>query len=91
MVDPTTEYETLKLELLAYYRAAFALPTACHTLAVYPAEVDIVKRLICLVGGREACGIMVHCWNEARRGYPKMLLVTELDFLTCRDNWNRRG
>nr|HET6902853.1 hypothetical protein [Ktedonobacteraceae bacterium] len=91
MDDLTTKYTALTAELTAYYRCAFSSPTACRTLAVYPAEVDIVKWLICLVGGREACEVMVHCWNEARRDYPKLLLVTELDFPTCRDNWNRRG
>ncbi len=90
MEDTTTEYEALKLELLAYYCVAFASPTACHTLAVIQEEVDIIKRLIVLVGGRETCEMMVHCWNTARQGYPAILPATSLDFMTTRPNWNRR-
>jgi len=90
-MEDTTEYETLKLELLEYYRVAFSSPTACHTLAVLPAEVDLIKRLICLVGGLECCEVMRESWNTARERYPKMLLITELDFPTRREGWNRRG
>jgi len=91
MENTTTEYEVLKLELLAYYRVAFSSSAACHTLAVIQEEVDIIKRLIVLVGGRETCEVMVHCWNTARQGYPGILPATSLDFITTRPNWHRRG
>jgi len=83
MDDTTTEFTALKEELTSYYRRAFLSPSAYSTLAVYPAEVDIVKRLICLVGGREACEVMVQCWNEARmnhqfsEGQPRASLRTK--------------
>lgn len=90
MVDPTIELTALMVELTEYYRVAFSSSAACHTLAVIQEEVDIIKRLIVLVGGREACEVMVHCWNTARQGYPGILPATSLDFITTRPNWNRR-
>lgn len=89
----TIEYEldALKLELLAYYLTSFSSPLSYYTLAVLPTEVDIIKRLIVLVGGRETCEVMVHCWNTARQGYPAILPATSLDFMTTRPHWDRRG
>ncbi len=91
MNDIIEEFEALKTSLIEYYRNEFSSPAVRYTIPVNQAEVAIIKKLIGIVGGREACEVMVHCWNIASREYPKMRLATQCDFTLYRKGWNIRG
>lgn len=84
------EYTALKTELTDFYKHAFSSHLACRTLPVTQEEVAIIKRLILEVGGHEACQVMMEAWNTARIAHPKMLLVTQIDWVTTRPGWNQR-
>ena len=86
-----SEFEELRQELIDYYRAAFSLPSVCYTLAVTQREVEIIKQLLLLIGGKEAQEVQIECWNIAREDYPKMCLATRPDFPFYREGWNKRG
>lgn len=85
------EFESLKQQLINHYQQEMALSKHAHTLPVNQKEVEIVKKLIMLAGGREAQDIMIECWNIARMDYPAMYVATRSDFPFCRMGWNRRG
>ena len=85
------EFEALKRELIDHYQQEMALSPGTHTLPVNQKEVEIVKKLILLAGGREAQDVMIECWNIARITYPAMYVATRTDFPFCRVGWNRRG
>lgn len=89
--DLMEEFGTLKQELIAYYQNEFSSPAACYTLPVTQKEVEIIKRLILIAGGRDAQEAQIECWNIARVGYPKMCLAVRPDFPFYREGWNRRG
>jgi len=91
MNDIIEEFETLKTELINHYSNEFSSPSVRYTIPVNQAEVAIIRKLIGIVGGREACEAMVHCWNTASREYPKMCLATQRDFPLYRQGWNTRG
>lgn len=84
------EFESLKQELIDYSRKEFAVSHS-YTLPVDPKEVEIVKKLILIAGGRETQEIMVECWNIARREYPQMCLAVLPEFPFYRNGWNKRG
>ncbi len=88
MNDILEEFETLKTELINHYRKEFSSPFVCYTIPVNQAEVEIIKKLIGIVGGRETCEVMVHCWNTASREYPKIRLATQCDFPLYRKDGN---
>jgi len=91
MNDIIEEFEALKTALIEYYHNEFSSPFVWYTIPVNQAEVEIIKKLIVMVGGREACEVMVQCWNIASREYPKMRLATQSDFPLYRKGWNIRG
>ena len=91
MNDIIEEFETLKTELSNHYRNEFSSPSVRYTIPVNQAEVAIIKKLIGIVGGRETCEVMVHCWNIASQEYPKMRLATQCDFPLYRQGWNTRA
>ena len=91
MNDILEEFETLKTELINHYRNEFSSPSVCYTIPVNQAEVEVIKKLISIVDGRETCEVMVHCWNTASREYPKMRPATQRDFPLYRQDWNTRG
>lgn len=90
MNDLSEEYEALKQQLTNYYQYEMSLAPGCHTLPVKQQEVELVKALLLLVGGREAQQVMRQCWNTAWQGHPQMYPARE-DFPLCREGWNRRG
>jgi hypothetical protein len=83
------DYIELVKQLTSYYLEQFSQAT-CPTLAVKQEEVEIIKALLVLVGGRETQEIQVICWNTARAYYPWMLPACG-GFPFYRDGWNRRG
>ena len=86
--DLMEEFEALKQELIAYYQDEFSSPAACYTLPVNQKEVEIIKRLILIAGGKDAQETEIECWNIARVGYPKMCLALRSDFPFYREGWN---
>ena len=85
------EFELLKQQLIDHYQQEMALSPDTHTLPVNRKEVEIVKMLIMLAGGREAQDVTIECWNIARMAYPAMYVATRSDFPFCRTGWNKRG
>jgi hypothetical protein len=67
------EFELLKHQLIDHYQQEMALSKHAHTLPVNQQEVEIVKKLILLAGGREAQDVMIECWNIARIKYTKLV------------------
>lgn len=90
MDDIIAEFEGVKVELINYYRNEFSSPAVCYTLPVSQREVEIVKQLIGMVGGKEAHEVLLHCWNVARVEYPKMCQAVLPDFPFCREGWRKR-
>ena len=90
MNDIFEEYEVLKRQLTTYYQYEMSLAPDSHTLPVKQQEVEIVKALLLLVGGKEAQQVMRQSWNTARQSYPRMYPARE-DFPLCIEGWNRRG
>jgi hypothetical protein len=90
MNDLFEEYEALRLQLTNYYQYEMSLALDCHTLPVKQQEVELVKALLLLVGGKEAQQAMRQCWNRARQGHPQIYPARE-DFPLCREGWNTRG
>lgn len=62
------DYIELVKQLTNYYLEQFSHAT-CPTLAVKQEEVEIIKGLLTLVGGKETQEIQVICWNAARKYY----------------------
>ena len=79
--DLMEEFETLKQELIAYYQNEFSSPAACYTLPVTQKEVEIIKRLILIAGGRDAQEAQIECWNIARVGIPRCVWLFDLTSL----------
>jgi len=84
------EYEALKQQLTDYYKEQFS-QTSSHTLPVSQEEVDIIKELIFLFGGKEAQEVQVVCWNMAREEYPIICEAVLPDFPFYREGWCKRG
>jgi hypothetical protein len=85
------EFDLLKQQLTDYYRAAFTESPHYCTLPITQQEVELVKRLISLVGGQEAIQVMRLCWNRASKDFPHVQLATRQDFPFYREGWNKRG
>jgi len=87
--DPLVEaFASLKQELIEYYQGRFAV-TSSHTLAVDQREVELLKKLLGIVGGRETHEVMIECWNRARRDHPHIEAAVLPDFPFSREGWNR--
>jgi len=88
--ENVSEIEELRQQLIDYYRVAFSELSVCYTLPVSQEEVEIIKQLLLLAGGKETQEVQIECWNIASADYPKICLAIRPDFPFYRDGWNKR-
>jgi len=89
MSDLDVELETLTQQLTDHYRHEFSY-TTLPTITVTQAEVDILLKLIQIVGGKDTHTIQAECWNKAREDYPSILVATVPEFPFYREKWSKR-
>jgi len=88
--DLDVELETLTQLLTDHYRHEFSHATL-PTITVSQKEVDILLKIIQIVGGKETHTIQATCWNTAREDYPAIFVATVPEFPFYRKGWLKRG